>query len=356
MNTKASIIALGLSLSAAILCTSCAESKKIKEKIAEDIALLKGGKEANPVPVKVLEINASEVFGTTGYAGKAEPAKTAVILNQYPGTAEEVCAREGRRIEKGDIIAKIGSETVKSAYDIAKSTLAQAEDAYARVSKVYESGSITEIKIVEVRTQLEKARAAEKSARKALEDCSVKAPFSGVIGDVYIHNGEHVSAAAPIAQILDTKNVEIHFSVPESEYSAIALGAKAKVEVPALGKDFEGSVAVKGLNASPLSHSYDFTLKGISGEGDIMPGMVCKVRIQDSDSNCIVIPASAVMTDFDGRYIWGVGDDARVCKTYVTLGGYAGKGVIVKEGLKEGDKVIVEGSRKVSTGMKVSWK
>ena len=184
----------------------------------------------------------------------------------------------------------------------------------------------------------------------------VQISFSLILLSVVTYVSRARITVAPIAQILDTKNVEIHFSVPESEYSSIALGAKAKVEVPALGKDFEGSVAVKGLNASPLSHSYDFTLKGISGEGNIMPGMVCKVKIQDSDSNCIVIPASAVMTDFDGRYIWGVGDDARVCKTYVTLGGYAGKGVIVKEGLKEGDKVIVEGSRKVSTGMKVSWK
>ena len=81
--------------------------------------------------------------------------------------------------------------------------------------------------------------------------------------------------------------------------------------------------------------------------------MVCKVHVESEDGGYLIIPASAVMTDMDGRYIWGVSPEDTVCKTYITVGGYAGDGIIVKEGLAEGDRIIVEGSRKVSTGMKV---
>lgn len=336
-----------------ILCSGCIDKEKIKEKIAEEEALLHKSREADPVPVKVLTLQREDATSTSSYVGRVEPSKSSIVLSQLPGTIEELNVTKGRRVSKGAVIAKVRSEAVKAAYDIAKSTLEQAEDGYARAEKVYGSGSVTEAKMVEIRTKLEQARAAERSARQALEDCSVKAPFSGVVGDVFCHAGENVAAAAPLVQLMDVESVEIHFSVPESEYARISLGTRTSIDVPALEKTVEGSVAVKGVSASSLSHAYDFTIKGISDTHSLMPGMVCKVHVESEDGGYLIIPASAVMTDMDGRYIWGVTPEDTVCKTYITVGGYAGDGIIVKEGLAEGDKIIVEGSRKVSTGMKV---
>ncbi|MDO5443547.1 MAG: efflux RND transporter periplasmic adaptor subunit [Bacteroidia bacterium] len=339
---------------AASLCLGCVDKQKVKEKIAaQEAALLHRTQTAEPVPVRVLTVSNEAVGTSASYVGKVEPSKNAIILNQFPGTVEEINAVRGRKISKGSVIARINSETVKSAYDIAKATLEQAEDGFKRAEQVYGSGAVTEVKMVEIRTRLEQARAAEKSARQALEDCEIKAPFTGVVNEVYVQKGENVGAAAPLVQMMDVESVEIHFSVPESEYADIAIGEKAEVEIPALHRTVSGTVAVKGIAASALSHAYDFTLKGISDTYQLMPGMVCKVRIQAEGDEMMVVPASAVMTDMEGRYIWGVTDDGTVCKTYVTVGGYAGKGIVITEGLEEGDRVIVDGSRKVSTGMKV---
>lgn len=310
-------------------------------------------KDEVPVPVRILTVSADSLRSGTSYIGRVEPSKSAVIVSQFPGTVELVSAVRGRRVVKGTILARVNSETVKSAYEIASAALKQAEDGLARAEQVYATGSVTEVKMVEIRTRLEQARAAEKSAGEALENCVIRAPFSGMIGDVYCNVGEKVLAAAPIAQILDVDGVEIHFSVPENEYSGIGLGTKAEIEVPALGKTVYGAVAVKGASASVLSHAYDFTVKDISDPSQMMPGMVCKIRVSSNEGDSIIIPASAVMTDVSGRYIWGVTPEDRVCKTYVTVGGYSGRGVIITSGLSAGDRIIVEGSRKVSTGMQV---
>lgn len=355
MNMKTRTFEL-VALSAAVIivaCTSCEKGENVKAKIKQDVAALHKTQDAEPVPVKVISVKKSDVKANTSYIGRVEPSKSAVVLNPFPGTLTEFNVTKGRKVAKDAVIAKINSESLQSAYDIAESALEQAEDGFERVEKVYGSGSVTEVKMVEVRTKLEQARAAERSARQALEDCSVKAPFSGVIGEVYCQKGEHLSAASPLVQILDVESIEIHFSVPESEYSDILVGAKAEIEVPALRKTVSGTVAVKGVSASALSHSYDFTLKNISESYSLMPGMVCKVRIGRKGDGAIVIPASAVLTDMEGRYVWGVSPDDKVCKTRVNVGGYAGQGVVIAEGLQEGDRVIVEGSRKVSTGMKV---
>ena len=312
-----------------------------------------GNSEPAPVTVRVMTAGREAVSSCCNYVGRVEPSKTTVISSRLPGTVIELNVRPGMRVSEGQIIAKIESEAVKSAYEIARVTLAQAEDGYERVSKVYASGSVPEVKYIEVKTQLEKARAAEKSAREALENCVLKAPFTGVIGETFAHRGEKILVASPLASLLDVAGVEVHFSVPEREYSGIRVGQAVEIEVPAIGKTLAGTVAVKGITASPLSHSYDFTAKNISDAVALMPGMVCKIRIRTGGGGEIVVPASAVKTDMTGRYVWAVDGEDRVRKTYVTVAGFSGKGVILSEGISEWDRVIVEGSRKVSGGMKV---
>lgn len=312
-----------------------------------------GNVEPEPVTVRVMTVGRQAISSCCNYVGRVEPSRSTVVSSRLPGTVTELNARPGMRVSEGEVIARIESESVKSAYEIARVTLAQAEDGYERVRKVYASGSVPEVKYIEVKTQLEKARAAEKSAREALEDCVVKAPFSGVMGETFAHKGEKVLMESPLVSILDLAGVEVHFSVPESEYSSVKVGCEVEIEVPAIGRTLTGRVAVKGITASPLSHSYDFTAKNISNAVALMPGMVCKIRIRTSGDGEIVVPASAVKTDMTGRYVWSVNGDDRVCKTYVTVAGFSGKGVILSEGVSEGDRVIVEGSRKVSGGMKV---
>lgn len=83
-----------------------------------------------------------------------------------------------------------------------------------------------------------------------------------------------------------------------------------------------------------------------------MPGMLAKVRFDDNGDDSIAVPASAVQLDSEGKYVW-MSESGVVSKRRITVGGYSGMGVIVTEGLAEGEKVIVKGYQKVSGGMKV---
>lgn len=317
------------------------------------IAIIHKTAEQTPVKVRTKAVIRESITSGTTYVGRVEPSKSAYILAQVPGPVERINVSRGRRVEKGAVIATIGSEAVKSSHEIAKATLEQAEDGYERVQKVYASGSVPEVKMVEIRTQLQKARSAEKAAAQALENCNVTAPFSGIVEEVCCEPGEQIALAQPVVRILDVANIEVHFNVPEGEYSSIPLGSKVEIEIPALKKTTCGTVAVKGVSASALSHSYDFTAKGISDAVGMMPGMVCKLRINSSNEGVIVVPASCVMTDSEGRFVWTVDGEGIVGRTHITTGGYSGTGVVVSGGLEEGTKVVVEGARRISTGMKV---
>jgi RND family efflux transporter MFP subunit len=214
---------------------------------------------------------------------------------------------------------------------------------------------VADVKLVEIETQLAKARAAAKSSEESLEDCRIKAPFNGTVSDVLVEQGVHVNPGTPVLNLVDLSTIEVAIPVPEAEIGKIKIGQKALIDVPALGlTDIAARVELKGVMASFPSHTYKCTLVPEKVQKDLYPGMVCKVRLSEtSDSMRIRIPASAVEMDSNGRFVWVVKDGV-VGRSYVQVDGYQEQGVVISSGLEPGDKVIVKGAAKVSTGMKVN--
>ena len=307
---------------------------------------------SSPVTVKVQEVHIGDISGNTVYVGTVSASRTATLTAPAPGTLERLNVREGRKVSKGQSLGKIRSESVESAYKAASSRLAQAEDGLKRAQKVYDSGALAEVEYVAIKTKVEEARAAEAAARDARERCSLTAPLSGVVDKVWGVEGEDVSISKPIVSVVDLESIEARFSLPENEYHLYDEGTSASVDIPALGKTVEGRLESKGLVASALSRSYDCSVSISKVEG-LMPGMVCKVRLKSEGAAGSVIPASAVMTDTRGRYVW-TATGGVVDKKYVIPGGFSGDGIVISDGLQEGDLVIVSGASKVSTGMKVN--
>jgi len=310
-------------------------------------------KKVPPAGVKVMEVRMTGSASSRTYVGTVHPVKSNVLSSPYSGTLIEIKVRQGQTVKKGETVAVVESQRVKSSLDMAWASLQQARDGYRRAKSVHESGSIADVKMVEVETQLRQAEAAYEAAGKAYSDCTIKAPYSGTIGDVYTDVGVELSAVEPIVKILDISSVEIRIPVPENEIGALHVGSEASFSVPALGiVDRPAVLASKGITASALSHSYECVLSPRSPVDGLMPGMVCKVTLTGGPDAAAAVPSSVIKTDVSGRYVWAVKNGAAV-KLPVSTGGFSGDGVIVTEGLSEGDTIIVEGARKVSSGMKV---
>lgn len=310
------------------------------------------------IPVEVTVARMTPDIKNAGYVGKVEPSKSVVITGSYPGTLSSLNVSQGDYIRKGETIAVIDSRTVQSSREMAHASLKQAEDGYERLSRVHKTGSVADVQMVEIETQLRKARASVAAADKAYEDCTVKAPFSGVIGDVYPAQGVELGVSEPIARLMDISETKIVFPVPEGEIGQINPGDRAVVEVPALDGSgqsvFEGSIISKGIAASMLSHNYDCTIKPDTPVKGLLPGMVCKVYTEQSMRTGIIIPSASVMIDEKGRYVW-IAENGKAYKRHVTIDGFSGQGVVVVSGLAEGDMIITRGIQKISTGMDISF-
>lgn len=326
-----------------LIAVSCADKGNKKVVVKE------------PINVGVMTVAPMSAQYYNVYVGEINASGSAVISSNHSGILETVKVKQGTRVKKGDVLAEVVSKNVQASYEISHATLRQAEDGYERVKKVHESGTVADVKLVEIETQLAKARAAAKSSELSLEECKVKAPFDGTVSEVLVEEGVQLNPASPILKLVDLSTIEVTIPVPEGEIGKIKIGQKALIDVPALNvKDIEARVELKGVTAASPSHTYRCTLVPLKKQADLYPGMVCKVRLSEvSDSLRIRIPASSVEMDSKGRFVWVVNNGV-VGRNYVTIDGYQEQGVIISSGLEPGDKVIVKGAAKVSTGMKVN--
>ena len=311
--------------------------------------------EKEPINVGVMTVTPMSSQYYNVYVGEINASGSAIISANHSGILESINVEQGSHVSRGEVLAEVISKNVLASYEMTHATLRQAEDGYERVKKVHESGTVADVKLVEIETQLAKARAAARSSEESLEECKLKAPFNGTVSDVLVEEGIHVNPATPVLKIVDLSTIEVTIPVPEGEIGKIKIGQKALIDVPALGiTGIEAHVELKGVTAASPSHTYRCTLVPDKKQTDLYPGMVCKVRLsEESDSLRIRIPASSIEMDSKGRFVWIV-EDGVVGKSFVTVDGYQEQGVIISSGLESGDKVIVKGAAKVSTGMKVN--
>lgn len=310
------------------------------------------------IPVVVITVAGGAVSDGVKFSGVLEEEQTTVLSFATAGTITELLLDEGQRVEKGQYIGSVDMVQSQRAHEATLAKLEQAKDAYQRVKMLYESESVPEIKWVEVQTKLREAQSSEEIARRAMEDCKLYSPTSGIVTEKLVQQGQNVAPGLPIAKVTGVSNLKARISVPETEIAAIRIGQRAVMEVAALGgKRYNVEVCEKCVLANSLSRSYDVKLAILGPQQGLMSGMIANVVLaadtRPRTDGAVVIPANLVQIDDDNRsFVWVV-SNGKAAKALVECGDFAGAGVVIESGLKAGDKVISEGQHKVCEGTPV---
>ncbi|MDR1504367.1 MAG: efflux RND transporter periplasmic adaptor subunit [Prevotella sp.] len=323
------------------------------------IACGNNSKEGNPeqkiVTVKTIQVQNLESTYQREYIGTIESNNSVDLSFQVNGNIEEIFVQEGQAVQKGQLLARLNTHTLESTYRVAKATLNQTQDAFDRLSKLYNNNSLPEVKYIEAKSNLEQAQANERIAKKNFSECNLYAPFSGVIGQRNQEIGANVMPGSPIFNLMSIGNVKVRIAIPENDISSIKIGENCVVKITALDNaSFEGKVIEKGVVAHPVSHTYDIKVQLDNQKKDIMPGMVCKAYLINKErKGGIIVPLKTVQVESSGKnYVWLVDGNKAEYKA-VKIGELIGNGIVIEEGLKDGDILITEGYQNLSPGISV---
>jgi len=331
-------ITIILMLAAVVLAGCKDKEKKTEERVIS-------------VNVKVIE---EETFGEKrNYVGTIEASEAITLSFEAGGNVKDVFVKVGDNVHAGQLLARLDKTSAQSSYDAAKSTLEQAEDGYRRAKQLHDNGSLPEVRWVEIQTKLAQAQSMENISRQALEHCDLYSPASGVIGSKMIEQGTNVSPLQQAFKLMNIRQLKVKTSIPENEISKIKVGKKAIVTVPAADDEtFEVEVIEKGIEANVLSHSYEVKCIFTGDHEKLLPGMVCKVTMDEPENTGYVIPSRAVQTMADGIGVWKI-KNGRAERCIVKSNKYVADGVLVMEGIEKGDTIVTEGYQKLFDNAKV---
>ncbi len=231
----------------------------------------------------------------------------------------------------------------------------QAEDAWKRMEPMHRSGSLPDIKWVEVETGRNQARSSVSMARRNLDEAMLRSPLTGIVSKRSVEPGERAQPGVSAFTVVDMRTMLATLSIPEKDISRIRKGMSARVYVRAVERNLAGEVKEIGVAADPFTRTYRVKVEVPNPDGSLRVGMLAQVRIAVSGSKGTPIaPLSSLSVDErDGKYAW-ILTDSVIHRRRVRPGALLQEGVAIDSGLAVGEIVVVSGTPMLSEGMHVA--
>ena len=332
----------------------------------------KAVKEQSPLRVETMVIAPKAGIAHTRYVGTIEPVRETPLSMQTAGRVVSIHAKNGDRVHQGQILLRVDSTQAMNALQSSEAALRMAEDGYARVKQVHGKGAVTDQKLVEIESQLDRARALYEAAKQQVRECTLTAPCEGVLNGLDIEKGQTVVPGVRLCSILELSSFCVKFTVPETEIGNILVERQkpkaerpmGEVECAAVDTVLPIRIIEKSMKAYPVTHTYEVKAQIIGGADILMMGMVGKVkvkgertkdegqRMKGEEPEDIVIPASCILLKPEGPTVW-LKVNGKAERREITIDGYQADGVRVKSGLQEGDSLITNGYQKLYMGCRV---
>ena len=352
---------------------SCKEQKQVEEQVAPEVMTVSVIQKTVPVY--------GEYVGET--YGKADVA----INAQIEGTIVGIHFTEGNYVQKGQLLYTLDDETLKNKYSQAEARYAQANTMMVRAKSDLErveplaamkALSQRELDAAKATYQASKsevdiAAGALKNAKIDLEDATIKAPISGLIGISKLQVGDHVSGfnlGEPLNIVSSVDEIRVRFSISEDEYLEYARRSKDKKgfmvtdQIPMTlilsdGSFFDqtGFINLTNRQIDPATGSFLVQAVFPNPKGLLRPGQFVRVRLQkDLYPDAIVVPQQAINQIQSKYQVFVVDDSSKLQPKLVTVGDRVGSNWIVNEGLKAGEQVAIIGSITLRPAMQVRSK
>ena len=382
MPRRAKTGALALTLVAALALAACGDKK--------EGAPQHGGPQ-QPPEVSVLTVKLESIPVVSDLPGRLEPFRVAQVGARAAGILQKRLFKEGSDVKAGQALFQIDNAPYRASLESAQASLAQAQATLAQASStarrykpLVEANAISK-QDYDVAVANEKAAQAQVAAAKAavtnaninLGYASVTAPISGRIGRALVTEGALVGQGqvTELAVIQQVNPLYVNITQSSSEImrmrEALNSGKLAKAGDNAAkvtiytedGKPYAqpGKMLFTDLTVDPTTNQVSVRAELPNPDGMLLPGMYVRVHVEEAQvDNAVLVPQQAVTRNEKGNTVMIVADDGSVAPRPVQISQSKGTNWVITDGLKAGDKVMVDGFTKLGMGAKkvtpVAWK
>jgi RND family efflux transporter MFP subunit len=322
------------------------------------------------MPVKVQPVNLAPVPQTTEYVATIKSRRSANIQPQVDGNITRILVKSGDKVSAGQVLMTIDPLKQEAVVNQQRSTEAQLKANYdynkselERQKGLYEAQVASKQTYEQAVQNYENSKAAWESAKAAtlsqqqqLGYYNLRAPFSGIVGDIPVRLGDYVSSTTLLTTVDENKDLEAYVYIPTDLAGNIRMGLPIQI-VTSTGEPIETTAIYF------IAPQVDNALQGILVKAPIHGSLdrlrnsqLVKARVVWSTAPAPTVPVLAV-TRIGGQsfvYVAVPSGNGHVAKQRaVSLGDTIGNSYAVTGGLQSGDQVIVSGIQFLNDGVPV---
>ncbi|SET82820.1 efflux RND transporter periplasmic adaptor subunit [Thalassotalea agarivorans] len=337
--------------------------------------------QAPPPAVSVYTIKTEEIGRYREFVARTEASKVAELKARVEGELLERRFKEGSLVTQGQVLFKIDpakyqADLTKARADLhsRQSAAATAKRNLARGQKISKDGFISQSDLDKLDSEASQAESAVKAAEAALEQAelnlsytTVSAPFDARIGKVTYNVGNIVGpTSGSLAELTVTDPSFVNFQIEEEGYidylqrhrefknpKDIPIDMSIRLPNNQLYKE-KGYIDYADTRINEGTGTVELRAVFSNPERIIIPGMFVTLIIETRDKTLTaLVPQVAVQTNQQGKFVLVVDESNKVVQRHVELGRRMNAMWAVESGLKQGERVIIEGVQKVRAGIEV---
>lgn len=278
------------------------------------------------------------------------------------GYLQDVLVDEGELVREGQLMFRIRPVLYQAEVQRAQAEADLAAIEYDNTKALADSNVVSRSELAMAKARYDKAKAELGMAQAHLGFADIRAPFTGIVGRFHVRKGSLLDEGELLTELSDNSAMWVYFNVPEAEYLAYKHTAKAgegtKVALKlANGEQFaqEGTITAIESDFDNRTGNIAFRATFPNPDGLLRHGQTGNILMLSRLRNVLLIPQKATFEVLDHRYVYVIDKDDVVHSTRVELGAELQHLFVVNEGLKEGDRFLLEGLRKVKDGMHVEY-
>lgn len=307
-----------------------------------------------PVPVTTTQVRLQPWSDSVQALGNVKARESVTITAKVSETVQRVHFDSGDVVRAGAPLVTLSGQSQQAALAEAQAAANEAESLYQRQAALAAQQLIARAALDSQRATRDAARARVAQMRAEIGDRTIRAPFAGVLGLRQVSPGSLVTPGTPIATLDDTARVFVDFPVPETMLANVAVGQSLGATSAAYpGRKFDGLVSTIDARVDPATRA--LTVRGDFPNADraLRPGMLLQVTLSRPERPALLVPEIAVVQVGNASFVYRVKPDDSVERADVRIGARRDGMAEVTEGLKAGDRLVVDGTGKLRPGSKV---
>ncbi len=286
--------------------------------------------------------------------GTARANESVILTAKVSEIVRKVAFESGDVVQAGDVLVDLSSGAQLAGLEEVRAAYQEAERQLKRQQELADRQLISASAIDTQRAARDAALARMNVVRAALADRVITAPFDGVLGLRQVSPGSLVTPGTPIASLDDISLIKLDFSVPERFLAVLERGQDITAKSGTYPeREFSGKVTSVDSRVDPVTRSVTVRAEIPNPDRLLRPGMLMSVQVLLAPREAIAVPEIAVVQVGTDSFIYRLMQDQSVERVKVQLGSRRQGEVEVKAGLKDGDRIVTEGTVKMRAGARV---